>query len=152
VGITEVARQENQQVVFLSDGGDSVRQLQEYLRPSSEHWIDRFHVTMRLTVLQQQAKGLQAERPQFGQEVTKQLESVKHLLWHGNTEEALERLVSWTFCERSHPQQTSSAGASASSKRTSRNVHPEQHRIYSKLRGTLPSGRNDQYSVCRIDD
>jgi hypothetical protein len=24
--------------------------------------------------------------------VTKQLESMKHLLWHGNTEEALERL------------------------------------------------------------
>src|SRR5258705_13726280 len=70
--------QENQQVVFLSDGGDTVRQLQEYLHPTSEHWIDWFHVTMRLTVLQQQAKGLQAERPQFGQEVTKQLESVKH--------------------------------------------------------------------------
>jgi hypothetical protein len=25
-------------------------------------------------------------------EVSKRLESVKHLLWHGNTEEALERL------------------------------------------------------------
>jgi hypothetical protein len=84
--------QENQQVTFLSDGGDSVRRLQEYLHPSSEHLIDWFHITMRLTVLQQQAKGLQAERPQFGQEVTKQLESVKHLLWHGNTEEALERI------------------------------------------------------------
>ena len=47
---------------------------------------------MRLTVLEQQAKGLQAERPQFGQETSKQLESVKHLLWHGNTEEALERI------------------------------------------------------------
>jgi hypothetical protein len=43
-------------------------------------------------VLQQQAKGLQAERPQFGQETSKQLESVKHLLWHGNTEGALERI------------------------------------------------------------
>jgi hypothetical protein len=32
--------QENQQVVFLSDGGDSVRQLQEYLHPCSEHLID----------------------------------------------------------------------------------------------------------------
>jgi hypothetical protein len=84
--------QENQQVVFLSDGGDTVRQLQEYLHPSSEHLIDWFHITMRLTVLQQQAKGLQTERPQLGQETSKQLESVKHLLWHGNTEEALERI------------------------------------------------------------
>jgi hypothetical protein len=84
--------QENQHVVFLSDGGDTVRQLQEYLHPCSEHLIDWFHITMRLTVLQQQAKGLQTEQPQFGQETSRQLESVKHLLWHGNAEEALERI------------------------------------------------------------
>jgi hypothetical protein len=42
--------------------------------------------------LQQQTKALQKERPETGAEVSKQLESVKHLLWHGNTEEALERL------------------------------------------------------------
>ena len=47
---------------------------------------------MRLTVLQQQTKALQEERPETGAEVSKRLESVKHLLWHGNTEEALERL------------------------------------------------------------
>jgi hypothetical protein len=43
-------------------------------------------------VLPQQARGLKAEYPQCGQQITKQLESVKHLLWHGNTEEALERI------------------------------------------------------------
>jgi hypothetical protein len=43
-------------------------------------------------VLQQQTKALQEERPETGAEVSKRLESVKHLLWHGNTEEALERL------------------------------------------------------------
>ena len=84
--------QENQQVVFLSDGGDTVRRLQEYLHPSSEHVIDWFHITMRLTMLQQQRKALQAEQPRIGEEIAKQLESVKHLLWHGNAEEALERL------------------------------------------------------------
>ena len=47
---------------------------------------------MRLTVLQQQTKALQQERPETGAEVSKRLESVKHLLWYGNTEEALERL------------------------------------------------------------
>jgi hypothetical protein len=47
---------------------------------------------MRLTVLQQQTKALQEERPETGAEVSKRLESVKHLLWHGNTKEALERL------------------------------------------------------------
>jgi hypothetical protein len=35
---------------------------------------------------------LQQERQETGADVSKQLESVKHLLWHGNTEEALERL------------------------------------------------------------
>ncbi len=85
--------QENQQVVFMSDGGENVRRVQEYLHPFSEHLIDWFHITMRLTVLQQQIKALQEERPQTCAEASKQLESVKHLLWHGNTEEALERLV-----------------------------------------------------------
>ena len=84
--------QENQQVVFMSDGGENVRRVQEYLHPFSEHLIDWFHITMRLTVLQQQTKALQEERPETRTEVSQQLESVKHLLWHGNTEEALERL------------------------------------------------------------
>ena len=83
--------QENQQVVFMSDGGENVRRVQEYLHPFSEHLIDWFHITMRLTVLQQQSKALQEEQPQAG--VSKRLESVKHLLWHGNSEEALERLT-----------------------------------------------------------
>jgi hypothetical protein len=43
-------------VVFLSDGGDSVRNLQAYLHPDSEHWLDWFHITMRISVLQQQVK------------------------------------------------------------------------------------------------
>ena len=44
--------QENQQIVFMSDGGENVRRVQEYLHPFSEHLIDWFHITMRLTVLQ----------------------------------------------------------------------------------------------------
>jgi hypothetical protein len=43
--------QENQAVLFLSDGGDTVRNLQTYLHPSSTHIIDWFHLTMKLTVL-----------------------------------------------------------------------------------------------------
>ncbi len=85
---------ENQQLLFLSDGGENVRRVQEYLHPFSEHLIDWFHITMRLTVLQQQTKGLQEEPPQTGADKSKQLESVKHFLRHGNTEEALERLTS----------------------------------------------------------
>jgi len=86
--------QENQQVVFMSDGGEDVRRVQQYLHPSSEHLLDWFHITMRLTVLQQQTKGLRSERPAEADRVARQLESIKHLLWHGNTPEALERLTS----------------------------------------------------------
>jgi hypothetical protein len=77
----------------MSDGGENVRRVQEYLHPFSEHLIDWFHITMRLTVLQQQTKALQEERPETGADVSKRLKSVKHLLWHGNGEEALERLA-----------------------------------------------------------
>jgi hypothetical protein len=56
--------QENQQVVFLSDGGDSVRNLQAYLHPDSEHWLDWFHITMRISLLQQQVKTLKDEQPE----------------------------------------------------------------------------------------
>ena len=45
--------QPNQQVMFLSDGGDTIRDLQMYLCPESEHWLDWFHITMRLTVMGQ---------------------------------------------------------------------------------------------------
>ena len=50
--------QENQQIVFLSDGGEDVRNLQLYSNPQAELLLDWFHVTMRLTVMTQTAKGL----------------------------------------------------------------------------------------------
>jgi hypothetical protein len=55
--------QENPQVVFLSDGGEDVRQVQASLHPNSEHGIDWFHLTMRLTVLQQQTQALPGSGP-----------------------------------------------------------------------------------------
>jgi len=84
--------QENQAVLFLSDGGDTVRKLQAYLHPSSAHIIDWFHVTMKLTVLQQQTKAFIEDNPEGGAHVAKILERVKHYLWHGNVDQALECL------------------------------------------------------------
>ena len=85
-------RQDNQAVLFLSDGGDSVRKLQAYLHPFSTHLIDWFHVTMKLTVLQQQNKAFMKENPEEGAHVAKTLERVKHYLWHGNVDKALKCL------------------------------------------------------------
>jgi hypothetical protein len=52
---------------------------------------------MRLTVLQQQTKSLRAEQEEAGAAALKQVESIKHLLWYGNAEEALDRLASLTI-------------------------------------------------------
>ena len=91
----------NQQVVFLSDGGDTVRDMQAYLSPESEHLLDWFHITMRLTVMGQLVKGMTAElKPDQGYSLTpgalasldKNLESVKWNLWHGNVSHALQRM------------------------------------------------------------
>jgi hypothetical protein len=93
--------QMNQQVVFLSDGGDTVRNLQTYLSPESEHLLDWFHITMRLTVMGQMVKGMRAElllgseRPETATvlvDLEKHLESLKWNLWHGNVLHALQRI------------------------------------------------------------
>jgi hypothetical protein len=82
----------NQTVTFMSDGGDTVRDLQYYLSPNAEHLLDWFHVTMRLTVMQQMTKGLpnalllQATRL----DPAHALERVKWFLWHGNVFSALQ--------------------------------------------------------------
>ena len=89
--------QENQEVLFLSDGGETVRTPQAYLHPSSEHYLDWFHVTMRLTVMTQQNKALIEEDVSLGTDVRDTLESVKHYLWHGNVEAALERIERLLF-------------------------------------------------------
>ena len=93
--------QMNQQVVFLSDGGDTVRNLQTYLSPESEHLLDWFHITMRLTVMGQMVKGMATElkpdeqRPEpvtILAEIEKHLASTKWNLWHGNVMHALQRI------------------------------------------------------------
>jgi len=54
--------QMNQAVTFLTDGGDTVRDLTEGHSPQSSHILDWFHITMRLTVLSQMAKGVSVEQ------------------------------------------------------------------------------------------
>jgi hypothetical protein len=86
----------NQQITFLSDGGDTVRELQLYLNPHAEHLLDWFHVAMRLTVLQQTAKGLpQTTSDDEGtyhvrEPVRRSLERLKWFLWQGNVYQALQ--------------------------------------------------------------
>ena len=51
-------QQANQDVTFLTDDGPEVRSLSEFVTPASEHVLDWYHITMRLTVLSQYARGL----------------------------------------------------------------------------------------------
>ena len=82
--------QANQQVTFLSDGADTVRDLQLYMNPNAEHILDWFHITMRLTVMCQMAKGLGPPGFELRDLALKELERIKWFLWHGNTFRALQ--------------------------------------------------------------
>ena len=53
----------NQQVTFLTDGGEDIRDLPCYLNPQAEHLLDWFHITMRITVMTNMAKSLQPPPP-----------------------------------------------------------------------------------------
>ncbi len=84
--------QENQQITFLSDGADNVRDLQFIMHPESDHVLDWFHLTMRLTVLNQFAKGLIKSDPIPGKAMQEELTRVKWYIWHGNVKKALQHL------------------------------------------------------------
>ena len=90
--------QMNQQIEFLSDGGDTVRDVQLYLSPEADHLLDWFHIAMRLTTMTQSAKGLpekmgEEEALPLRDEVVRQLERSKWFLWHGNVFQALKVLT-----------------------------------------------------------
>jgi hypothetical protein len=97
--------QHNQELVFLSDGEESLHQLQYYLRPHSQHLLDWFHLTMQLTTLGQSLKGLARLDAQRAAELQEALEHTKWNLWHGKVKRALEWLRRiegrmWHFASR----------------------------------------------------
>ncbi|MBV8362471.1 MAG: ISKra4 family transposase, partial [Deltaproteobacteria bacterium] len=69
--------QANQEVTFLTDGGEEVRALTEQITPASEHVLDWFHITMRLIVLGQFAHGFAHDDEQKSAALLKSLESIK---------------------------------------------------------------------------
>jgi hypothetical protein len=88
----------HQELVFLSDGEDSLRQLQCYLRPHSRHQLDWFHLSMRLAGLGQCLKGLARVDLERTTELQEALEHVKWNLWHGKLKRALDWL--WRMEQR----------------------------------------------------
>ncbi len=91
--------QANQDVTLLTDGGEDEeaklpnRALTELVTPEAEHVLDWFHITMRLTVLSQYARGVAHHDDAEGARLLTSVESIKWLLWHGNQHRAGEETV-----------------------------------------------------------
>lgn len=93
--------QANQDITFITDGGDEVRSLAEGIAPAGEHVLDWFHITMRITVLRQFAQGLENHDHEAGRSMLDALRRIKWRLWHGNVHRAredIEDLVLDTEC------------------------------------------------------
>jgi hypothetical protein len=88
--LTSQGFQANQDITFLTDGGDEIRALTKGIGPCSEHVLDWFHITMRLTVLEQYAKGVTCCDKVVGNQLQEDIEWIKWLLWHGNQHRALQ--------------------------------------------------------------
>jgi hypothetical protein len=106
--LTSQGMQYNQEICFMSDGEDTVQQLQWYLNPRSEHVLDWFHITMRITVLGQFVKGVVKLDSDIGSEMEQALARTKWKLWHGNVPDALEavgdiELLLWNV-EETYPK------------------------------------------------
>lgn len=84
--------QMNQLLTFLSDSDNKLRELIFGLNPNIECILDWFHITMRLTVINQIAKGIQPKFLKLPTDIFKQLESIKWYLWHGNGFKVLQCL------------------------------------------------------------
>ena len=83
--------QPHQKMDFLSDGADNLRKLQTYLNAESTHILDWFHITMRLTVLNQYVLGMLKVDDKIGNNLQELMASIKWNLWHGKVGEALQK-------------------------------------------------------------
>ena len=92
----------NQQVTFLTDGGEDIRDIPCYLNAQAEHLLDWFHLTMRITVMANMAKSLPPPPPDpeipdeppvnLADEIGTQLQRLKWFCWHGNVFRALQTI------------------------------------------------------------
>lgn len=80
-------------VCFMSDGGESLKDLQTYINPNAKHILEWFHITMKITVLNQCVKGLINIDSEKGENIKSVLESIKWKLWHGKPLDALPKIL-----------------------------------------------------------
>lgn len=75
---------ENQPVTFMTDGADNLLSIARDMAPVSEHLLDWFHITIRITVMAQYVKGLAHHNPDEAEAAARQLRQIKGFLWNGN--------------------------------------------------------------------
>ena len=85
--------QESDGVCFMSDGRESLKNLQTYINPNAKHILEWFHITMKITVLQQYIKGVTNIDEKNGTIATKLMDSIKWKLWHGKPLDALTKIL-----------------------------------------------------------
>ena len=88
--LTSQGVQANQDITFLTDGGREVVPLTQMISPCSEHVLDWFHITMKITVLGQFVKGLAHCNEIAAAAFAEALERIKWKLWNDNGPGALE--------------------------------------------------------------
>lgn len=80
-----------EEMTFLTDGADNVRNLAIDMPPSAKHLLGWFHLTMRLTVLGRHTQGLKHHYPKQAGELANCLDRAKWRFWRSKTDEALRR-------------------------------------------------------------
>lgn len=91
-GRTSPGMQLHQQLTFLSDGSDTVRGRQLYRSPAAEHILEGFHLSMQLTVWDQEGQGLVHGDAVVGEAIRKKIARLQWSLWHGNRYKALSKI------------------------------------------------------------
>ncbi len=72
------------QIEFFSDGAENLRDIQFHICPNSKYYIDWFHITMKMTVLEKYIQGISKLDKNQGKELEQYLTKIKWYLWHGN--------------------------------------------------------------------
>ena len=81
-----------EEMTFLTDGVDNVRNLAVDMSPCAQHLLDWFHLSMRLHNLSQYSDGLKHHDPKEATDLADRIDRIKWCLWHGKTDKALRRI------------------------------------------------------------
>jgi hypothetical protein len=139
-----------QPVTFFSDGEDTLRQLQMYVSPQSEHILDWFHITMKLTVINQMRKSLVGTEPAaWLGEVEKDLESPEVALVERQRRPGVEAGRWPEDHARWRTDQLGPAKAAAHDSRI-RQLHRRQSGLHPRLRRPPSQWRTNQFRFCRV--